>query len=443
MDGMIYTNVAKNLADERGSLWNLHFAKCFYSEYHAQPPLYLWLMAFFFKIFGSSIYVERLFSLLTYIITGFLIYKIWKLFNRNQPEYIVLCWLPLLFWAITPVTFWSYIHGVEETIMSNFVLLSAYFCLKGLIEKKSIIILIVLSGLSIFLSSFCKGIQGMFTLSIPFIYWLTFRKISFKQMFIYTLIMTFLVVGIYLILFMNHDVAHYFQEYYKERLVNTFTNKNIHTTENRLYLIYRLFTELIPVLIITLTILVISKKQGVIKLIDPNKKSAIFFILTGLSGSLPLIATMEQRGFYLTTSISFFSIGLAMLACPGVSFLISKINIEKKLFKALKIFGMLLLGTSLFLSIHYFGKTKRDHELIHDVHAISKIVSEGETIGINNSLWQNWSLHTYFVRHNYISLCLQKDMVNYFLIEKNDALVPENYEEINLNLQQFRLFRKK
>jgi len=66
MDGMLYVSVSKNLAIGHGTFWNLNFSQTFLPEFHEQPPLYFGLLSLFYKAFGTSLYVERLFCFLCF-----------------------------------------------------------------------------------------------------------------------------------------------------------------------------------------------------------------------------------------------------------------------------------------------------------------------------------------------------------------------------------------
>src|SRR6185295_6157561 len=100
---------------------------------------------------GRSYYIERLYSLFMAVCDAVLISSIWKLIFRDKPEHKKLSWLPVLFWIIIPVCFYSIINNLVETTMSLFVLASVYFAMKAM-EKKRVILFLMLSGLMVFLS---------------------------------------------------------------------------------------------------------------------------------------------------------------------------------------------------------------------------------------------------------------------------------------------------
>jgi 4-amino-4-deoxy-L-arabinose transferase-like glycosyltransferase len=88
MDGMIYVTVSRNLAEGVGSFWDPYFSATLMTSYHEQPPLYFGLLALFYKVFGSSMYVERLFSLVCLAVTCFYMHLFWKKLFKNTKEII-------------------------------------------------------------------------------------------------------------------------------------------------------------------------------------------------------------------------------------------------------------------------------------------------------------------------------------------------------------------
>ena len=130
MDGVLYTAVAKNQAEGFGSFWYPIFADTWNKHgvhtFHEHPPLVFGIQSLFFKIFGTSIYVERFYSLLSAIITAWLIHINWKALFQNQKHLIKFSWLPILFWIIIPICFWSFQNNMQENTMGIFTLCLLY-----------------------------------------------------------------------------------------------------------------------------------------------------------------------------------------------------------------------------------------------------------------------------------------------------------------------------
>ncbi len=444
MDGLIYASVSHNLSQGIGSPWFLKFSDTYWSLYSEQLPLFFWIQSFFYKILGSSIYTERIFCFIMAIISAFNISLIWKTIHPSDIAVKKHEWLPILFWIITPVSFWTFTHNVQEVLMTVFATASVYFILKGLIKKQQIIVNILLGGLFIFLCSFCKGFQGLFPLVAVFIYWMIFRNFSFLKNIIYSTILISVPAFIYLFLFLNETSFESISNFANNRLVRTFTNPAATTTDNRFKLIIRLFNELIPCMIVSGLIFLWTKKHIKEQIIQPDWKYFSFFILLGLSGSLPLIVTLEQRGFYLATSLPFFALGFACLIQPYFSSISKTIKVGRPIFKWSKKISIVLFLTVIIFSFLQVGKTKRDHDRLHDVYAIGEKLPRFSKIDVLPIVIHDYAFGAYLVRHYNISLDFDPTSDNEFYLHlpNMDTAIPEGYEKTDLELKMFDLYQK-
>lgn len=431
MDGMLYISVGKNLADGIGTFWNQSFSKTSMFSYHEQPPLYGGLIALFYKVFGSSMYVERLFCFVCYSGVAIYLVKLWKaIFKHEEPKKFT--WLPVLFFTSIPVVFWAYTNHVEETVMTFFALASVYHSYKACFNKEKVVLNLILAGVFVFLSSLTKGVQGLFPFATVGFYWLlNYKNYSFVKMILLSLVLVGTSILIYGLVFLLSDEAlQSFKTYFGIRFVNTFNNVGA-TTGNRFELLIRLINELLPLAILSVIILFFSRKQksGAIVIAD-RTKSIIWFVLIGLSGSLPLMVTLEQRGFYLVTALPYFAMAFALLLAPRLSNLFNQINEKSIGLIVFKYFSIVLLVASFVFAYTCIGKAKRDGEMLKDVYAIGKLFPRGETVSIPSEMWNDWNLQTYMVRYNYISMEVGDTTNNYFLIRKDlpVSLVPEGYQ---------------
>lgn len=446
MDGMLYISVSKNLADGLGTFWNPHFSQTSMSSFHEQPPLYFGLLALFYKVFGSSMYVERLFCFVCYSITAVYIHKIWKKIYYQNTEIAENSWLPILFWTSIPVCFWAYTNHVEETVMAVFAVASVYYIFCALFLKENVIYNLLLAGVFIFLSSLTKGIQGLFPIVAVGAYWLTARDISFRKMIVYSSILVGVPILIYsFLLIFSSEVYDSFKNYFEIRLVGTFHNKGA-TTQNRFELLIRLFWELLPITGISVIFLFFTRKSKVVDVREKLHNSIVFwFILIGSAGSLPLMVTLEQRGFYLVTVLPFFAIPIAMWIAPRLTVLTNKINSSTLGFKFFKISSIVLLIAALAFTYSNIGNAKRDKDLLSDVYAIGKIVPHGDFITIPSDMWNDYNMVEYFVRYFYISCDGTNAQHKYFILRKelSKNLVPENFKRYPLETKKIDLYENK
>ncbi|HKR04174.1 MAG TPA: glycosyltransferase family 39 protein [Bacteroidia bacterium] len=442
MDGILYTVASKNLANGIGTWWNLHINNFMHSVFCEQPPLTFWIQSFFFRVFGDSIYTERIYSFVTACISGCLIIKIWNLIYEDKQEISKISWLPFLFWIIPPVCFWTYANDMEECTMSIFILLAAWFILKGFKSKIPVPFLIA-GSFCIFLSSFCKGIQGMFPLAIAGIHWIVYRQFSFGKMLLYTFILLAVPAGIYFLLLQKESSYQFLKAYYDSRLYNAFTSPGVYTTDNHFEILIRLMNELlIPAAVCIIMIIIFRKKSLPRGATKPSWKIILLFLLIGLSGSLPLMVTLEQRRFYLVPSLPFFAIAFAAVIAPGISLLLQQMHINGKFYTVFKKISAGLVAGAIIFSITQIGNTRRDREMLHDVYAIGKIIPPGSDINMHPSFFDNWSLQLYFTRHFNISLNPNPEM-NFLYLILPDTAKPDlqKYSDVHLDLKKYRLYK--
>jgi len=445
IDGILYTGVSKNLANNIGTFWNPIFSttwdKAGLNSFHEHPPLVFEIQSVFFRIFGNSIYVERFYSFLTACITAYLISLMWKLMNRNNRELRKLSWLPILLWIIIPVSFWSYQNNVQENTMGIFTLLSVYFSLKGLYTNRKIYLNLILGGIFIFLASFSKGIPGLFPIVVIILYWLINRNISFYKMCIYTFILIIVPVIIYSLLLINNEAYESLSFYVTERLLGRIASKP--TVDNRFYIVYSLFMELLPVIIITFIMLFVYKFKSIKQKIEnSDKRKILLLIFIGLSGSLPLMLTLVQRRFYFAHSLPFFAVGFSLIIAPGLNNLINRIKTERTSFKSFKIITVIIFVSIMAFSVLQIGKTGRNQDQLYDIYLIGKIIPHNSTINIDNSLWNDWSLQCYLIRNFNISVDPSKNHHNFYLKQKTKDNIPiEKYQKVQLSTKHYNLYR--
>ncbi len=446
MDGMIYVCVGKNLANGLGTFWHPHFSKTFMSVYHEQPPLLYGIEALFFKLLGNSMYVERIYNLLIAVLHILLIVKLWKLISANDSIYKATSWLPVLFWITIPVCFWAFTNSVEEITMGLFDLVSVLFVLKTLKESKHIYLNLFIAGSALIMASLCKGMQGLFPLAAVFIYWLVFRTISFKKMFLYSGFIILVVAVFYALILLNDTVYESYVMYFNNRLVGTFAHFDSHSG-SRFQLLIELVSQLIPAIaIIVISLLCFKRFKLNYKTDVNNRKQIIFFLLVGLSGTLPLLITYEQRGFYLVTTLPYYAIALAMILANGYAEVYAKIQLAKKISAFAIAMVIVLICTFVFTCWDLQNGPKRDKEMLNDIYQTGPIIKEGAIIGIAPEMRTTWSLHAYYSRYFYISLDdVPANSHEYYLVEKgmNQDSILKQYDKIELATLKYDLYKRK
>lgn len=444
MDGMLYVSVSKNLADGIGTFWDPHFCKTYHSSFHEQPPLYFGLLAVFYKLFGASMYVERLFCFCCFVLTGLYIHKLWKKIAGTSASVAGNSWLPVFYWTIIPICFWAYTNLVEEVVMSLFALMSVYYIFLALFLNQKVLFNLCIAGICIFLTFLTKGVQGLFPVVAAGAYWLVTRNIRFGKMLLYTSVLIGVPVLIYFSIVSSiPEAAISFQKYFHGRLIGTFSNKNA-TTDNRFFLLSRLISHLFPLVLLSILIRWgIKRKQVLRETNNPNNAVIYWLLLIGLAGSLPLMVTLEQRSFYLVTSMPMFAIAIALWTEPYLAGAIEKIDVQQRSFSVWRVVSSVLFVASLIFSGLQIGKAKRDGAMLQDVYAFGKLIPHGDIIGIPQPMCYDFNFKEYMVRYYYVSSDDAYGTSHTYYACRKDLLnqVPAGYTRVALETKEYDLFK--
>lgn len=442
MDGLLYLGVSKNMAQGIGTFWKPIFSYSWHYAgsdfFHEQPPLGLGLQAIFFKIFGFSIYVERLFSFLVACITSCLIFKIWNKITNDKFKNI--SWLPILLWITIPISFWSIHNNILENTLSLFTLFSVLFLLKGLHAQQNKNFFFIVSGFFVFLATFTKGVPGLFPLAVTPLYCLIYKKGSFFNIVLWTMVPVLTVATAYfLMLTVSEGAFDSFKFYFQERLIGRINSSP--TVESRYWILGKLFLELVPIIVLTLIGLAISKNKK--SLSEVNYKQVFLFFSIGICASIPLTFTMIQRPFYFSPSLPFFGIAAALIIAPLLSEIITKINTASIKFQTFKILSTTVLIASITITIISIGKTKRDETIINDIKTLSTVIPYNSTVKTTQKVKRQWSNQVYAMRYHNLHLDSKKEKAAYHLFYKNTEVKNKNLELVALDLNLFKLYRLK
>ncbi|MBD3637863.1 MAG: glycosyltransferase family 39 protein [Crocinitomicaceae bacterium] len=442
MDGQQYACVSMNLADGYGTWWFPYLSDTWWKagsgNFMEHPPLVYWIQAGFFKVLGDSMYVERLYSFLTALITAFLIHRIWWFVFRDLPQMQKLSWLPVLCWIIIPVGFWSYQHNIQENTMAIFTLLAVYFFMLSTDAKKPVYLWLILAGISTALAFLSKGPPGLFPMVVVGIYWLTYRSISIWRMLVYSFVIAGTVLSFYALILLSDAAYESLSYYINERLLYRIDNEPV--VSNRFSILVRLLMELLPSLGLAVMIIIVAylKKKKPEKFF-PYKKEVLFFLLVGLSASLPLMLTPVQRGFYLLPSFPFFALGIAAIAGPYYVLLIQNRSLPWTVI--VRSLAALILVTGVTLTVLNVGNARRDKEMLEDVHLIGQHLPDRITVGAEQAIFDQWNFKFYLMRYCKISVSM--DRTHEYILIQSGSTFPEieQYNKVGLNTQLYDLYQ--
>jgi 4-amino-4-deoxy-L-arabinose transferase-like glycosyltransferase len=435
MDGLLYAAISNNMAHGMGNAWDLFLTNTFYPHFHEHPPLAFVFQSTLFKLFGDSILIERFYSLSTFGITAFVMVKIWK--ETVSEKYKNLSWLPLLFWITIPLMSWAAPNNMLENTMMIFTSLSVLFIIKS--YKSNSILNLSLSGIMIFLAVLTKGLVALFPFALIFWIFVFNKQFGFlrfsRDILISLSAMILSFIAIFIFMPESYDSL---MAYFNKQILGSI--ENAQTVDSRFFIVFRLFKELIPSLIIILIIKFPSRKQKT----KNNSDWAKILLLLGLSGVLPIMISMKQSGFYVLATFPIFSIALALVAAPKFSVLTEMINPQSSKFKAFKYISYTLLLISIVLLFSKVNTIGRDKDEIEDIYSMIEIIPKNTTIGIQKEIRTEWSMHGYFQRYGNIALDTHiSDQTNFLILQKNSKEIVNDFIIADSNLRKYTLYKRK
>ena len=423
-DGVLYSAVAHNLSLGYGSFWFPQYSALNIEglpSFHEQPPLAFGIESLFFKILGDSLYVERFYTLLTMLLTVWILVKIWRLATIDAPaNWQHLTWLPVLFWIIVPVCFWSYRNNMHENTLTIFALLAFLSFYSGWIpiQKSSRFLSLnpyvaaVISGFFIFGATLVKGFPGFFILAVPGCYWLFTKRISFKKMALQTIVALAVPLAIYTVLFLWPVSKKSLSYYLFDRAL--LRMGAVPTADYHLEIWVQLLQQLVlPFTLLVLIFLLAWRAKW--RFTQPTPlvwRQSLFFMAVGAAGTLPLALTLVQKWFYMVPAFPFWAVGMALVAASPTSDFVNWLKTKKRAFAFVLTFNALLLAGVLIYSAAQIGKTYREHATLNDVYKIGKLVPSFTNIAVPSC------------QYNQYNFILQGFLVRFF----NISVVPENHK---------------
>ena len=298
MDGQIYAAVAQNLADGLGTFWAPVYQPSSTVPYSEQLPMFTGMESLFFRVLGGSVWTERVFMALAWIVTAAgiasLQRRLWPERGSDSALWIVAVW------SSAPLVGWGMGNHVQEMWMAPFTVWA--------VVAMSYSRWVWLGGLLTVAAALFKGPQGLFPLVwLPLVggLGLVSRGEAVRRFGIVLLTVLVTAFGLWL----WDDAREAILRNAGNRLVRTFTQARAVTTADRLWLLGPMLGQWAVLLGASLAVAWIRFDS----LRASLDRRVLAMLALGLSASLPLMVTHEQRDFYVITSLPFVALGLGNL----------------------------------------------------------------------------------------------------------------------------------
>lgn len=329
--------------------------------------------------------------------------------------------------------------------MLVFVVLSVHLSLRGIQSRGTrSYIYFLLARLAVFLGVLSKGPVALFPLSAVALYWLLFRQTGFWKMLLANVVFLFgLIFPALFIYYTNADSRQLFELFYERQVGASLSG--LHTTvEHRSFIIIRLLSELIPMMIVVLGIVIagwlLRKKNAVVT--TPSMHLALLFLLIALAGSLPIAISHHQSGYYLVPSFAFYALAGAHLIAPWVGRWVTRWNhrsTSSRIFRGIAVLSTIAV---IIVAVFLYKIPNRNVDEWEDINIICQLVPPHAKVAIPTSLSQHYGLRGHLMRNGYINLAIADTTCPYFLTEKAAQEIPVGYYKMDQPLKVYQLLKR-
>ena len=422
MDGLIYSNVAANMADGIGSFWHPTYTATHHPDFYEHPPLALGMLALFYKVLGTHLWVTKLYMVLTMLLCAWLTVRLWQRLGGKREN----GWMPLLLWTLIPTV----THFANQCMLENTMVLFTLGAILLLLRplkvtsgQWSVVSSGLLAGLLLAAAFMTKGFTGLFPLVLPLLLWLFDRR---KGALLQTLCMLAgLLLPLAVIALIVPEARVYFEKYMQMQVLAGWSQGEVHRWQ---ILVYFLRSTAIAIGVVLITAFV---NKGVGQ--KPSRLHWTMWVLVACA-VLPMMVSTRQREFYLLTVMPIVAVLLALLIEEPVA----------RWIKPSKVWGymdMALLIGAVVLNALHFGKEGRDAQLQRDMKVIVAQLDEGETVTIPSPLYFDYKLQGYYYRERRITLD-DHHRCRYFLTTA-EYPADSGYTELLLYTKEYELYELK
>ena len=422
MDGLIYTSVASNMAEGVGSFWHPVYTATQFPDFYEHPPLMMWMLSLWFKLFGSSMMAAKAYSVAVLLLTWALMVAVWKRLGFK----LSLGWLSLLMLTLIPDVALAAHNNYLESTMTVYVLASVWLVLRGKGAGWHL-----LAGLMIVAAFLTKGPTGLFPLALPALLWLFGERKGFGQAAVGTLAMAAgLAAPMALLRFGVPDAQEFLRKYFENQVIG---GSQVLVTE-RTYIVKTLFSHTAVVLGVALAAVqfgILKKSAPWRPTRDSWRRFGLVFALA-LCGTLPMMVSTKQRAFYLLTVFPFVALAVAALLEPLAR------HMEKQLQRpVMTVATVAVLVAAVIANALHYGKPGRDKAMLADMDVIAPALQEGETVAVTPDLASDNSLHGYWYFYHHITLDANAQHRH---LLTTTPLIDSAYREMPLPTAEYKLY---
>lgn len=434
--GLRNSVIAQTITEDYGDFWLPELSQK-NPDMESYLPMGYWLQAFFMKIFGDSLLGDKLYSVLVFVLCGFLIDLIWHEIGNNKRT----DWIPLTFWCMTPVIPKYATSNLLEGPLTVFVLLSIYFYILALLwgtpgkkfERHRTKVFdeevlgveytlprFLLTGVSALCSSIAfliKGFSGLFVVFMPIAIWLfSPNRKNLRPFCDMIVMMGFWGIFAMIIAILSPGAHIAISNYFSHNLIGgLLTESNVSSHMHILFVLIGQMSLAVVCCSVLLVLLVKNMRIGTwlkywkhrgeeFITHDDTRNMRFFwiFVTLGLCGVVPIMFGLKQYDFYLISVIPCFALACGCLVQAHVNYWMTKLSDVAVI--AFSVLGIAILFLGVLLNLSSISKVAFDYELLTDMKSILPELQEGETVSCTEDVIEDEATVYYFYRYKRITL---------------------------------------
>ena len=414
MDGLIYSNVAANMADGIGSFWHPTYTATHHPDFYQHPPLAMGLLAMFYTVLGTHLWVTKLYMVFTMLLCAWLTVRLWRRLG-GKPEN---GWMPLLLWTLIPIV----THFANQCMLENTMVLFVLGAILLLLRPERKALNGIFAGLLLAAAFMTKGFTGLFPLVLPLLLRLFDRR---KGALLQTLCMLAgLLLPLAVIALVVPQARVYFENYMQLQVLAGWSQGEVY----RWQILLDFLRNTAIVIGVVLVVAIINRGVGQ----KPSRLHWSMWVLVACA-VLPMMVSTRQHEFYLLTAMPIVAVLAARLIEEPVARWI-------KPSKWLSYVALSMLLGAIVLNALRFGKDGRDAQLQRDMKVIVAQLDEGETVTIPVPLYFDYKLQGYYYRERRITL----DDLHYcrHILTTAEYPADSSYREVPLPTKEYKLYEQ-
>jgi hypothetical protein len=433
VDGTTYAILARNLAEGKGTWWQLRYSQPdgywlpdIRGDYYVDsPPLGVWIETFFFMLFGDQWWIEELVSGLWLLVIGYLLLRCWRVI---QPEAgTPWGWLPILWLGTGFYARYCLSGNLLELPLLAFGTFGLFQLLRALVLGRTDGW--YWAGLAIFLGILTKGPFILFLWAAPLLYKVLVRPArSFISAVVWpTMGLVGIPTGLFLLgWFLHEPFREFWEAFFEKQVVRSLSNtRGAYFSQTidawgRWFVWKVLLINLAPPLLLT-AVLVVLTRQTPSRVL---RRTSYFLLALGVCGILPLCLTPRQNPQYVFSSMPAWVLALAVWQVPALRSWSEKRQPSRTRYRVLAlVIGLVTMaGVGWQIRRGITGNNPRQNELLAGIDHL-KYLPRGSVVATldNRPIRDDWFFNVMMNRLLGVELTLNRYQTPYLVVYRKDA----------------------